>query len=161
MITSLFQSTRPLRGATVALGADTILTRISIHAPLAGRDSRFFCASAALNAISIHAPLAGRDGIFGRIQRRKLISIHAPLAGRDNYADKLVGLIDISIHAPLAGRDKRQNDFRQNQPQFQSTRPLRGATLAISLIKRKMRFQSTRPLRGATAKMHKYYCADL
>ena len=57
---SPFQSTRPLRGATPDDGIPAVLQRISIHAPLAGRDSYL---SACYHGwdISIHAPLAGRD----------------------------------------------------------------------------------------------------
>ena len=36
-----------------------------------------------IERISIHAPLAGRDGGFMTSQEKKAISIHAPLAGRD------------------------------------------------------------------------------
>ena len=34
--------------------------------------------------ISIHAPLAGRDVAIGDVYTSHIISIHAPLAGRDD-----------------------------------------------------------------------------
>ena len=40
---------------------------------------------------------------------------------------------------------------------FQSTRPLRGATVKDSSFEEILEFQSTRPLRGATANVHKKY----
>ena len=56
--------------------------------------------------ISIHAPLAGRDRRRGVVYRDLAISIHAPLAGRDPHGvSDGVGPFGISIHAPLAGRD--------------------------------------------------------
>ena len=56
-----FQSTRPLRGATALAPASPLSCKISIHAPLAGRDRLCPMMSTPPSAISIHAPLAGRD----------------------------------------------------------------------------------------------------
>ena len=79
----------------------------------------------------------------------------------------------ISIHAPLAGRDRRPVFDIVVKPQFQSTRPLRGATYTRTEYQGRIRisihaplagrdaaksrampfadvFQSTRPSRGAT-----------
>ena len=57
-----FQSTRPMRGATLSLPAFAFDDMISIHAPHAGRDEvegyNLFC-----TYISIHAPHAGRDAM--------------------------------------------------------------------------------------------------
>ena len=56
----LFQSTRPVRGATAFdREADRIET-ISIHAPRAGRDQHQGIGEL-IGKISIHAPRAGRD----------------------------------------------------------------------------------------------------
>ena len=124
--------------------------KISIHAPLAGRDQRE-CSNSVNIYISIHAPLAGRDRLAdmslkswvlfqstrplrGATLRMPstasnlFISIHAPLAGRD-HASPIVGLLTkISIHAPLAGRDGHAQRPGLFPSGFQSTRPLRGAT---------------------------------
>ena len=78
-----FQSTRPLRGATLVPLKVSCNVQISIHAPLAGRDL-VLRDTIQGNGISIHAPLAGRDAPRHRLrQRQGPISIHAPLAGRD------------------------------------------------------------------------------
>ena len=59
------------------------------------------------------------------------ISIHAPLAGRDPITPpKGAASAEISIHAPLAGRDQCCSCYPMCRPEFQSTRPLRGATVA-------------------------------
>ncbi len=57
----------------------------------------------------------------------------------------------ISILAPLAGRDNNSGNFASHRVGFQSSRPLRGATItpftgSVPIIL----FQSSRPLRGAT-----------
>ena len=125
----LFQPTRPLRGATViSLSWATISSKISTHAPLAGRD-RLTRRIHDFLIISTHAPLAGRDVMISANDAEKMafqptrplrgatvqpsnapvvpvISTHAPLAGRDDPCDG-VGQQRrrISTHAPLAGRD--------------------------------------------------------
>ena len=57
----------------------------------------------------------------------------------------------ISIHAPLAGCDDLGPVLAQNKQVFQSTHPLRGATLPeVNHKDQNTIFQSTHPLRGAT-----------
>ena len=57
----MFQSTRPVRGATYVQTNESDDRDVSIHAPRAGRDvaSVGFFLSAV--GVSIHAPRAGRD----------------------------------------------------------------------------------------------------
>ena len=103
----------------------------------------------------------------------QLISIHAPREGRDLHGLRLLLGRDISIHAPRAGRDLVYGLLANGFTEFQSTRPVRGATdqvhrgeLAGSISIHAPRagrdvaldqqqandvlFQSTRPVRGAT-----------
>ena len=128
MIHALFQSTRPMRGATDEVLNVLDAAVISIHAPHAGRDLRYTGTCRDGLNISIHAPHAGRDRgaprwlpvmdsfqstrpmrgataeiVFAEHHRR--ISIHAPHAGRDNTFHLTEAVIGISIHAPHAGRD--------------------------------------------------------
>ena len=105
-----FQSTRPIRGATVVWP----IMRVSVvnfnpRAPYGARLTEFFVNIKSLR-ISIHAPHTGRD-----IQRRIPQPEH----------------FSISIHAPHTGRDKPQKEFSQKGSQFQSTRPIRGATYRL------------------------------
>ena len=60
--TSRFQSTRPLRGGTQLTLLGDVVVHISIHPPLAGRDSTSR-SEAERRDISIHPPLAGRDSL--------------------------------------------------------------------------------------------------
>ena len=79
----IFQSTLPLRGATVAGGINDKTHVISIHTPLAGSDLRWSAGSDEM-PISIHTPLAGSDlRCFHFVELDVPISIHTPLAGSD------------------------------------------------------------------------------
>ena len=57
----MFQSTRPMRGATADLMFRIRVHKVSIHAPHAGRDYAAIQQNEHF-AVSIHAPHAGRDG---------------------------------------------------------------------------------------------------
>ena len=59
-------------------------------------------------------------------------------------------LFAISIHAPRAGSDSRRWILYRTIPIFQSTLPVRGATVFYYLIQTSIGFQSTLPVRGAT-----------
>ena len=64
-------------------GANDSNSRISTHAPLAGRDDMISIKVAKNSSISTHAPLAGRDFQTTIYLLNNQISTHAPLAGRD------------------------------------------------------------------------------
>ena len=81
----LFQSTRPMRGATT-------------RAPLPLQACH----------VSIHAPHAGRDDRLSSTRREEKVSIHAPHAGRDNRLEYEICGWGVSIHAPHAGRDTKR-----------------------------------------------------
>ena len=169
----LFQSTRPMRGATIASACSFLATKISIHAPHAGRDSngdsvgqRHFISIHAPHAgrdflkrlrkehsyISIHAPHAGRDPLVPEMQGiEHRISIHAPHAGRDHFYGRRRFRVFISIHAPHAGRDTFTVLLRNILGSYFNPRAPCGARRGLSiLIWALVIFQSTRPMRGAT-----------
>ena len=149
-----FQSTRPLRGATHPPRRRARRSRISIHAPLAGRDFSFLDGVPLPPAISIHAPLAGRDHTH-TIERAGTwnISNHAPLAGRDHsHTIERAGTWNISIHAPLAGRDIPVLVCKILGCYFNPRAPCGARPLYRAQGANPDRFQSTRPLRGATCK---------
>ena len=103
------------------------------------------------------------------------ISIHAPRAGRDLFTIMIIRLYqDFNPRAPCGARPACDRDQDQHQ-QFQSTRPVRGATAILSgsscvkvdfnprapcgaRLPQTMAgmspaiFQSTRPVRGATCR---------
>ena len=168
-----FQSTLPVRGATLEHLAHFIPGFISIHAPRAGSDTalatpfdrlvhfnprspcgeRHTARTSIFNAvtISIHAPRAGSDASSTGGSYSNNISIHAPRAGSDPFLGCRNALHkSISIHAPRAGSDQSRLAGMALSHPFQSTLPVRGATLYHRTDMWKHPFQSTLPVRGAT-----------
>ena len=100
---TLFQSTRPVWGATVTCCANhPIITLFQSTRPVWGAtlkrrllDGRTF--------ISIHAPRVGRDPEAAAAHKDEQISIHAPRVGRDHGNEYGVREYPISIHAPGGG----------------------------------------------------------
>ena len=155
-----FQSTHPVRGATCLSERQHPSIPISIHAPRAGCDQLDGIAPArrgvfqsthpvrgatvgsgniwlATNTISIHAPRAGCDDKTLQAHRGSYISIHAPRAGCDlvpepNHPHKH----KISIHAPRAGCDGEFIKAKFEDIVFQSTHPVRGATVNGGFFKK-------------------------
>ena len=108
-----FQSTRPVRGATERTADGGTDRAFQSTRPVRGATGG---QHAGCNDffVSIHAPRAGRDVLIRTEQPRSVVSIHAPRAGRD-YG--------------------RASDLLCKE--FQSTRPVRGATakeVTISLF---------------------------
>ena len=129
LIFPLFQSTRPVRG-----GTNKGYIKIS--------------------DIEFQSTRPVRGGTLLPILPRLecLISIHPPRAGRDFPALSQSCLFQcISIHPPRAGRDALLPQPLPPQPQFQSTRPVRGGTSRSAIHASSFfLFQSTRPVRGGT-----------
>ena len=105
------------------------------------------------NCISIHAPRAGCDRLpCMPPQSAAGISIHAPRAGCDPGERSHSGPhLYFNPRTPCGVRRNRSS--RPDPPlEFQSTHPVRGATLCTTATRQGCtRFQSTHPVRGATA----------
>ena len=102
-----FQSTLPLRGATVGLLFDGVVRRISIHTPLAGSDLLLHAPKCKVN-ISIHTPLAGSDFYLREIGASTIISIHTPLAGSDpDFWRMLWRRTNFNPHSPCGERPQK------------------------------------------------------
>ena len=103
----LFQSTRPMRDATV-----TYLIYL-------------------FNLFEFQSTRPMRDATFPRCHTAYdlMISIHASHAGRDGYVEIPDDVVKISIHASHAGRDAHDRISEEYLAIFQSTRPMRDATI--------------------------------
>ena len=148
---------------------------ISIHAPRAGSDQMAICRSSRESVISIHAPRAGSDQAPRRIcSSWQYFNPRSPCGERRSTQKPAQNHQDISIHAPRAGSDHRRPCVALHRHEFQSTLPVRGATVRAleSALYRKpisihapragsdfsfirsdigiVGFQSTLPVRGAT-----------
>ena len=145
-----FQSTHPLRGATLSGVGHARKEGISIHAPLAGcdlgRDGYMLIA----RGISIHAPLAGCDTSWPPPWRCwRHFNPRTPCGVRRAFPRAPAGRRDFNPRTPCGVR--RQTCWmRPKSERFQSTHPLRGATRNEANHIAQNRFQSTHPLRGAT-----------
>ena len=125
----VFQSTRPVRGATVLPRLLHALQGVSIHAPRTGRDYHMPVSLLYGNVFQSTRPVRGATGRRVQLRGGRRVSIHAPRTGRDKEAVKIASL----------------------ELEFQSTRPVRGATSCSVMKSICSKFQSTRPVRGATA----------
>ena len=149
---SPFQSTRPVRGATIAVKRHFQFNAISIHAPRAGRDFAVGFHADSLE-ISIHAPRAGRD-IDTRLSLLSKYDFNprAPCGARLMRFSMSAIFSEFQSTRPVRGATKTLTSFECSTSKFQSTRPVRGATgFFVPLLAFSARFQSTRPVRGATA----------
>ena len=104
---SVFQSTHPMRGATLTFDPVTGVGVISIHAPHAGCD-RYVHQTALLKLfISIHAPHAGCDSVKLRTLMCPLnFNPRTPCGVRRAQRRRNAARTSISIHAPHAGCDR-------------------------------------------------------
>ena len=118
-------------------------------------------------------PVKGATGTRAVRRGRLNVSIHAPREGRDLVATNTTATRKpVSIHAPREGRDGSATRVADIRARFQSTRPVKGATLgktrwgsyngvsihapregrdeAVRAYPKLFVFQSTRPVKGAT-----------
>ena len=127
-----FQSTRPVRGATVLRRLYGSPIKISIHAPRAGRD------------------LTATESLDGQTN----FNPRAPCGARPVPCMVFFVPLIFQSTRPVRGATETVNRNRELQGKFQSTRPVRGATVISILLESMLLFQSTRPVRGAT----QYFC---
>ena len=167
-----FQSTRPVRGATMTIEQRVAVLEISIHAPRAGRDGEGGASGGESEDFNPRAPCGARLlaimtllllSIFQSTRPVRgatrsapadvisaLISIHAPRAGRDFLLCNSVLADFISIHAPRAGRDSRPSSIVLRNTYFNPRAPCGARRVSWPRWACKTLFQSTRPVRGAT-----------
>ena len=95
-------------------------------------------------------PLRGATVRQGRGADRVGISIHTPLAGSDVVDVRHVYPVLISIHTPLAGSDFSRRSYNSNSFYFNPHSPCGERLLRMMFSNWLLVFQSTLPLRGAT-----------
>ena len=125
----------PRAGRDAQQMLDTITIAISIHAPRAGRDAAGAAAIGPLTNFNPRAPCGARRLLETAICRwTKYFNPRAPCGARLPCCVALWNRGLISIHAPRAGRDRESNTDGVINDQFQSTRPVRGATLGVLCV---------------------------
>ena len=192
----LFQSTRPVRDATgpcplVAITPKCFNPRapygtrrrwvihppvpsiVSIHAPRTGRDLACYFTRYIWISVSIHAPRTGRDfSVNSWWLRPPSFNPRAPYGTRPASGSRFPQVRCFNPRAPYGTRPNISN-VPPRKPMFQSTRPVRDATLSsfrviqLSIVSihaprtgrdlmptksywQRLMFQSTRPVRDAT-----------
>ena len=130
VMNKLFQSTLPVRGATVALVPHNPAMRISIHAPRAGSDSR---------------PQILKSGEVSKFQST------LPVRGATLPMGDLTCPMDYFNPRSPCGERHYSLTIYYYEDIFQSTLPVRGATPCSPFYHiLGAKFQSTLPVRGAT-----------
>ena len=124
----LFQSTLPMKGATIPVPARRMRPLVSIHAPNEGSDPKF----------------GGRGD-------EPVFQSTLPMKGATGVPSKNLHNVRVSIHAPNEGSDEVIQGFSPAFLQFQSTLPMKGATCDGRGIGGSCVFQSTLPMKGATS----------
>ena len=167
-----FQSMHPVRGATVGDGDGVADEAVSIHAPHAGRDCRDTDLHAPVWVFQSTRPMRGATIVSNFVGSTMRFQSTRPMRGATLSRRIRVQTFQVSIHAPRAGRDPVSPQapppsrcFNPRAPcgarppsvrclssprRFQSTRPVRGATVLTPWQTASSAFQSTRPVRGAT-----------
>ena len=148
----VFQSTLPVRGATVPQKTQDCARAISIHAPRAGSDSGQPDEDDTFSRFQSTLPVRGATA-FDAASRYGAMSFQSTLPVRGATPPDLSYHLMVDYFNPRSPCGERL--FKLRQPfiilRFQSTLPVRGATCQkTSTLMIKKRFQSTLPVRGAT-----------
>ena len=132
------------------------MSRVSIHAPLAGSDWRVRASNSAQNRFNPRSPRGERPE--PKPLRRVLRMFQSTLPSRGAARISITKSLNcsVSIHAPLAGSDQGRGYIVSIMGKFQSTLPSRGATSGKFTHARAKMFQSTLPSRGATGVFHRW-----
>ncbi len=128
----MFQSTRPVRGATLCV-IDRVFDNVSFNprAPCGARPTRRLQSHRYFWCFNPRAPCGARHDAGVYKGRFCCFNPRAPCGARRALKAGVVASNAVSIHAPRAGRDKPFDTPVRVRHTFQSTRPVRGATLAI------------------------------
>ena len=152
----IFQSTHPLRGATlVNCSSNNTAADFNPRTPCGARPARCTFSSSS-GMISIHAPLAGRDYHLASIRAvyATFQSTH-PLRGATLVGTNIFWIAYISIHAPLAGRDGYQQPMPRHQGHFNPRTPCGARPIFAHYLHFHTYFNprtpcGARPIRGLT-----------
>ena len=101
----LFQSTRPVWGATPSARQANRAKWISIHAPRVGRDNPFLVAACCCRNFNPRAPCGARPAQSGAKRLPAVFQSTRPVWGATEIYVMVFQALKISIHAPRVGRD--------------------------------------------------------
>ena len=119
----MFQSTRPVRGATERNPCAGATTRVSIHAPRAGRDTAAVYRSITSKCFNPRAPCGARLDVAARLGHTNAFQSTRPVRGATVRVGNCDAVLRVSIHAPRAGRDDGSAYMRSAEPCFNPRAP--------------------------------------
>ena len=102
----IFQSTRPVWGATQEITEVQTSPRISIHAPRVGRDAPYLSEDRCSGKFQSTRPVWGATLIRRDETRASEFQSTRPVWGATPASTLPYGRLQISIHAPRVGRDR-------------------------------------------------------
>ena len=131
-----FQSTLPMKGATAAPAGRTI--RFWNFNPRSQWRERLITVRGATSPQQFQStlPMKGATQASRSQGGVKNISIHAPNEGSDVITANTINKQIISIHAPNEGSDPNMLSLSLRFTKFQSTLPMKGATVCCPSYKR-------------------------
>ena len=138
-----------MRGATTWTVLLVRSERVSIHAPRAGRDACMCCFFACSVCFNPRAPCGARHGCSFVFTCHGSFNPRAPCGARHRFITSASSNHMFQSTRPVRGATVVAAGYRP-QGKFQSTRPVRGATGFTSRSRYLTVFQSTRPVRSAT-----------
>ena len=146
----VFQSTHPVRGATLREAVEKQTEYISIHAPRAGCDDGGPGFSPSICYFNPRTPCGVRPGRHAADWASpRHFNPRTPCGVRlKGGVGKTVTAVFQSTHPVRGATLVLPDDGRQIE--FQSTHPVRGATIWPRRWPQSFQFQSTHPVRGAT-----------
>ncbi len=151
-----FQSTRPLRGATATTTSSVVHALFQPMRPLRGATAPLWRRSRR-SRISTHAPLAGRDGILTiGFVHNSYFNPRAPCGARLYKTFRCLLSKYFNPRAPCGARPPSPPTRRRRSWYFNPRAPC-GARQSITAVADAIReFQPTRPLRGATGREQRH-----
>ena len=145
-----FQSTRPMRGATLDVLMLFCIVEVSIHAPHTGRDHGRGTSLGGGGSFNPRAPCGARPNInsfaFAYVLFQSTRPVWGATLGYEVEADEC----DVSIHAPRVGRDCVLDAASSTSRCFNPRAPCGARLWGLFLYPYFDKFQSTRPVWGAT-----------
>ena len=150
VIRTVFQSTLPLRGATGADPEAKVRSAISIHAPLTGSDLIMLYSGWRIG-ISIHAPLTGSDQVrMFETSPNRDFNPRSPYGERRPRCANTGDGRNFNPRSPYGERPVSVITVLPNPGHFNPRSPYGERHLSPAIIITGDTFQSTLPLRGAT-----------
>ena len=145
----MFQSTLPVKGATIAAGIVAAIPQFQSTLPVKGATYTVVLQTGMSAWFQSTLPVKGATPKSLDTVPFYEVSIHAPREGSDENLNHQPPMVKFQSTLPVKGATMGlQNPFANSG--FQSTLPVKGATVTCDRAGATTWFQSTLPVKGAT-----------